>query len=125
SSGITTAANGWSTPVPSSRAIYVCCFIHSLYWYNHFPPYSALSVVLSARWGSRYWWRTCWRLLDPVLRYNPPIPGPAVFHDALLRRVIHIDQAKPFGVAPGPLEVIEQRPDKITVCIHPFRHRLP
>ena len=41
------------------------------------------------------------------------IPARALFGDALLRLIVHIDDAKAPRIAKGPLEIVHQRPDEI------------
>ena len=48
--------------------------------------------------------------------------SPEIFDGALLRFVIHADDAEAFGKAVSPLKVIEQRPDEVTAHIHTILH---
>src|SRR5437868_2881594 len=48
------------------------------------------------------------------------IPASALYGNAALRGIVNIDEAEAFRIAFGPLEVIQQRPDKIARQRCPF-----
>ena len=47
----------------------------------------------------------------------------AFLDDAFLGREVDVDDAEPLRVALGPLEIVQQRPDKIAADVGPLRDR--
>src|SRR5690606_13301302 len=48
----------------------------------------------------------------------------AVLHRALLGVVVHTDDPEPLGVAPRPLEVVQQRPVEVAAHVHALLDRV-
>ena len=61
--------------------------------------------------------RGCTRSDDPVLPDHLRVPSAAELRRALLGAERDVDDAEPFVVALGPLEVVEQRPDEIAADV--------
>ena len=59
---------------------------------------------------------------NAVTFYYVRIPFTRIFHGALLCFIIHTNDSEAFGESMSPLEVIEQRPDKISTNIHTILH---
>src|SRR6266852_663881 len=52
------------------------------------------------------------------------IPAATVFDDAALGGIINVDQAEAFAVALGPLKVVQERPDDISLDRHTLAYNL-
>src|SRR6185437_363810 len=59
-------------------------------------------------------WRLTRALLHrPIGANHPGIVAAAILDYAALGRVVHVDDAEAFGVALGPLEIVEEGPDEV------------
>src|SRR6185369_12196410 len=86
------------------------------------PPYSAptasaallCSLSRLRRYGRR----------QRVSGNDTRVPVGARLRDAPLVPVVHREQSEPAGVAPCPLEVVQQRPGEVSPQRHPRRDRV-
>src|SRR5579875_2144629 len=77
-----------------------------------------MSMVLLGRQDAR----SCVRLAKS--RDETTVPVAALFDDAALRCVIHIDDAETLTISFGPLKVIQQRPDEVAAQWRALLQRL-
>src|SRR5919199_345299 len=66
----------------------------------------------------------CLHRQDLILPHDGAVVAPAILDRARLRIVVDVDDAEAPRVAPGPLEVVHQRPGEVALEWRAIRERL-